>query len=150
MKQINARKAELVFHSISRISVLEYKLKDRNKFNICSVRLNLNLFPNTGQKSSNLENEWCQFRILNIYSLERLSISIDDRTEAQRGHWPFLFFCFLFDVIKATFLVTLNAKCLLSSLMSANKKIVNSVPLLTCTEEGQQHSAHLFEILACL
>ena len=31
--------------------------------------------------------------------------------------------------------------------MSANKKIVNSVPLLTCAKEGQQHSAHLFEIL---
>ena len=33
--------------------------------------------------------------------------------------------------------------------MSANKKIVNTVLLLTCTEEGQQHSAHLFEILGC-
>ena len=31
--------------------------------------------------------------------------------------------------------------------MSANTKIVNSVPLLTCAKEGQQHSAHLFEIL---
>ena len=53
-------------------------------------------------------------------------------------------------IIKATFVVTSNAKCLLSSLMSANKKIVNSVPLLTCAQEGQQYSAHLFEILACL
>ena len=56
----------------------------------------------------------------------------------------------IIDVIKATFVVTSNAKCLLSSLMSANKKIANIVPLLTCAEEGQQHSAHLFEILACL
>ena len=145
MKQINARKAELVFHSISWISVLEYKLKDRNKFNICSVG-SIWTFSRIlhEQKSSNMENEWCQFRILNIYSLERLSISIEDITEAQRGHWPFLFFCFLFDLIKATFLVTSNAKCLLSSLMTANKKIVNSVPLFTCTEEGQKLCAHLF------
>ena len=56
----------------------------------------------------------------------------------------------IIDVMKATFVVTSNAKCLLSSLMSANKKIVNSVPLLTCAKEGQQHSAHLFEILGCV
>ena len=56
----------------------------------------------------------------------------------------------IIDVIKATFVVNSNAKCLLSSLMSANKKIVNSVPLFTCTEEGQQPSAYLFQILACL
>ena len=56
----------------------------------------------------------------------------------------------IIDVMKATFVVTSNAKCLLSSLMSANKKIVSSVPSLTCAKEGQQHSAHSFEILACL